>query len=189
MTTVTIVTTVTTVTEVITVKTVTTVTTVTTSTTVTTATIVNSNNSNNSDNSDNCYSSSNSNIGYNSDKSENSHNSHNRDLKIPGCDKQRRLLEVNLHTEACAHDAQTHVLVILVSSRLLSFVFWHCHENVSISSLVFTYNKMQSTAFFRYVDPDVSYDHILQGFCWKCLEMRRKGHNLCPLFIAGVLHS
>ena len=40
-----------------------------------------------------------------------------RDLKIRGRNKLPRLPEANLHHEACAHEVQTRVLAVLVSSR------------------------------------------------------------------------
>jgi len=54
-----------------------------------------------------------------------------RDLKIRGRDKLRRLPEVNLHNEACAHEAQTRVLAVLVSPRTPFSLFCRRLENVS----------------------------------------------------------
>ena len=58
-----------------------------------------------------------------------------RDLKIRGRDKLRRLPEVNLHNEACLHEAQTRVLAVLVSSRTPFSLFCRRLENVSILGL------------------------------------------------------
>ena len=57
------------------------------------------------------------------------------DLKIRGRDKLRRLPEVNLHNEACAHEAQTRVLAVLVSPRTPFSLFCRRLENVSIRGL------------------------------------------------------
>ena len=70
-----------------------------------------------------------------------------RDLKIRGRDELRRLSKVNLHNDACAHESQTRVLAVLVSSRTRFCLFCRRLENVSISRLVFTYNKTQSISF------------------------------------------
>ena len=59
----------------------------------------------------------------------------NRDLKIRGRDKLRRLPEVNLHNEACAHEAQTRVLAVLGSPRTPFSLFCRRLENVSIRGL------------------------------------------------------
>ena len=67
-----------------------------------------------------------------------------RDLKIRGQDKLPRLPEANLHNEACAHEVQTRVLAVLVSSRT---PFSRHLEDVSISRVVLTYNKTQSIPF------------------------------------------
>ena len=58
----------------------------------------------------------------------------NRDLKIRGRDKLRRLPEVNLHIQACAHEAQIRVLAVLVSPRTPFSLFCRRLENVSILS-------------------------------------------------------
>ncbi|CAH3137584.1 unnamed protein product, partial [Porites lobata] len=52
-----------------------------------------------------------------------------RDLKIRGRDKLQRLPEVNLHNEACAHEARTRVLAVLVSPRTPFSLFCRRLEN------------------------------------------------------------
>ena len=72
-----------------------------------------------------------------------------RDLEIRGRDKLRRLPKVNFHNEACAHEAQTSVLAVLVSSRTRLSPFCRRLENVSISRLVFTYNTSRNRFPFQ----------------------------------------
>ena len=64
-------------------------------------------------------------------------------------DKLRRLPEVNLHNEACAHEAQTRVLAVLVLPRPPFNLFCRRLENLSISWLLVLYlhycaKKMQA---------------------------------------------
>ena len=70
------------------------------------------------------------------------------DLKIRGRDKLPRLPEANfLYNVACAHEAQTRVLAVLVSSRTPFSLLWRHLEDVSISRVFLTYNKSQSIPF------------------------------------------
>ena len=95
------------------------------------------------------------------------------DLKIRGRDKLPRLPEANfLYNVACAHEAQTRVLAVLVSSRTPFSLLWRHLEDVSISRVFLTYNKSQSIPFFF----------------WKYFWMRQKSHS-SPLFVAGLLRS
>ena len=69
-----------------------------------------------------------------------------RDLKIRGRDKLPRP-EASLHNEACAHEAQTRFLAVLVSSRTPFSLLCRHLEDVSISRVVLTYNKTRSIPF------------------------------------------
>ena len=111
-----------------------------------------------------------------------------RDLKIRGRDELRRLSKVNLHNEVCAHESRTRVLAVLVSSR-------------TRFGLIAVVSK--TWVFLGLFSPTIRRNRFPFQICWpwcfvrsyssrfrrKYFEMRKKGHNLCPLFVAGVLRS
>ena len=111
-----------------------------------------------------------------------------RDLEIRGRDKLRRLPEVNFHNEACAHEAQTRVLAVLVSSTTR----FSLHAVVS-----------KTWVFLGLFLRTIRRNRFPLQICWPWCFLRssssrflseifrneEKGHNLCPLFVACVLQS
>ena len=111
-----------------------------------------------------------------------------RDLKIRGRDKLRRLPEVNFHNEACAHEAQTRVLAVLVSSRTRFQPAVVSKTWVFLGLFLRTIRRNRFP--FQICWPWCFLRSYFSRFLSEIFQNEgKKGHKLCPLFVAGVLRS